>query len=109
MKNTIAFEVITDIFSEELYQYRYIVGKVTENCFIYIWSQNGSEEIDITSKMLNQPKCELGAMIGTAKEIADHIEICVGLHRDDCDPVTAEAATEVVNGLIEALSGESAQ
>jgi hypothetical protein len=53
--------------------------------------------------MLTSPDADHGALIGTAEEIAAHIEICVGLHRDDPDEVTAEAATEVVTELREAL------
>ena len=105
MTHTIEFEVITDILSEDLFQTRYIIGKIDSKHFVYAWSQIMSdEEVSITSEMLSQPKGEHGSMIGTAKEIADHIEICVGLHRDDPDPTTAEAATEVVEELLQALS-----
>ena len=104
MSHTIEFKVITDILSEELFQTRYIIGKVDTKHFVYVWSQKMSDdEVEITSEMLNYPKGEHGAMIGTANEISDHIKICVGLHRDDSDPITAVAATEVVNELIEGL------
>jgi hypothetical protein len=104
MKNTIEFEVITDILSEELFQTRYIIGKIDEKHYAYVWTgRSSSEEVEVTSKMLTSPDADHGAMIGTAEEIAAHIEICVGLHRDDPDEVTAEAATEVVTELREAL------
>jgi hypothetical protein len=105
MKNTIEFEIITDILSEDLYQTRYIIGKIDQVHFVYVWTQSLSdEEVEVTVEMLNAPKAEHGAMIGTAKEIADHIEICVGLHRDDPDEITAEAAVEVVEELLTALT-----
>jgi len=104
MKHTIEFEVVTDILSEELFQSRYIIGKVDEKHFIYIWSQlSGEEEVEVSQEMLRDPKAEHGAMIGTAAEIAAHIEVCVGLHRDDPDEVTAQAAQGVVEELLEAL------
>ena len=104
MKHTIEFEIITDILSKELYQTRYIIGKIATGQYIYVWSQNlPGEEIEVTADMLNSPKCEHGAMIGTPEEIAAHIEICVGLHRDDPNEETAEAAHAVVEEMLEAL------
>ena len=104
MKNTIEFEIITDILSEELYESRYIIGKIDEKHFIYAWTQlSGEEEVEVTLEMLNSPKSENGAMIGTAKEISDHIQICVGQHRDDANHEVAEAATDVVDELLAAL------
>ncbi|EGO63526.1 hypothetical protein [Acetonema longum] len=104
MKSTIQFETITDILSEELYQTRYMIGQIDEKHYIYIWTcRTGEEVVEVSTEMLNSPAHDHGAMIGTAQEIADHIEVCVGLHRDDPDEVTAEAAEEVVAELREAL------
>lgn len=108
MRNTVEFEIITDILSEELYQTRYVIGKIDENHFIYIWSTRiGNEELNVTSEMIRNPRHDHGAMIGTALEIANHIENCVGLHRDDPDEVTAEAACDVVFDLCEALGARN--
>jgi hypothetical protein len=106
MKHTIEFEVLIDILSEELYQSRYIIGRIEEKHYIYIWTQVYSdEEVEVTSEMLNSPKAEHGAMIGTVEEITWELENCVGSHRDSEDEVTAEAATEVVAELLNALRG----
>ncbi|CDX01323.1 Hypothetical protein DPCES_1436 [Desulfitobacterium hafniense] len=104
MTNTIAFETITDILSEELYQTRYIIGKVDSKHYIYIWSTRLSGEfVEINQNMLTSPTHDHGAMIGTADEIRWEVENCVGFHRESEDEVTREAAEEVVEELLGAL------
>ena len=105
MKNTIEFELLLDVLSDELYQTRYIIGKVG-NAFLYAWSDRMSgEEVEITASMISRPRHDHGAMVGTAEKVSRHILDCVGQHRFDTDAETAEAAQEIVDEMLATIAG----
>lgn len=102
MKHTVEFELKSCISSDVL-NCNYYIGKVDEKHFIYIWAANMGEEVEVTYEMINHPKYDHGAMIGTVQEITKHIAECVGGFREHGDDDQKKAAEEVVEELYSAF------
>lgn len=89
--------------ANEVLTCEYIVGKTENDQYIYIWTENEDIENEIPQDLLDNPEGFRGAMVGTKAEIVEEIENCVGSFRHHGDELLQEAATEVVETLIEAL------
>lgn len=100
----ITYEVETFIYSDVL-DTNYAVGRTKDGQYVYVWTKFDHEEL--TQKMLENPECDNGAMIGTLEEIVEEIEECVGSFRYHGDEAQQEASWEVVEELLSAFGLES--
>jgi hypothetical protein len=89
--------------ASEVLTCEYIVGTTENGQYVYIWVENEEIDGEIPQNLLDNPEGFKGAMVGTKEQIIDEIENCVGSFRYHGDELLQEAATEVVETLLEAL------